>query len=371
MLRNGGATSITLLGFWRTNFPPTSSDLPIIALGRTIDRALVRRCGSVLNAFTHKELRAIADATVIIARGVEMLTIAAVARHRFARDASLVYECLDIHKVILSKGIVGASLRAIEGYLLKQCALLMISSPGYERNYFRPNYKILPPIYLSENKVLESEVSHNTLPDIPPGPPWRIGWFGRLRCRESLHILAALATRFPGRVEIVARGRPDRNLIPDFDAVVEATEGMTYHGPYDRATELAAIYNDVHFAWMLDFFEGSNNRGEWCLVNRMYEAGSNGSVLLGLRQTESGRWLTDKGVGIIIDTPLAKSLDQIIENMTPDSYLAAREAIRRLPMHNFVCYHKECAEDLVATLERTQTRRPSKGLDWSFIQKTT
>jgi hypothetical protein len=130
---------------------------------------------------------------------------------------------------------------------------------------------------------------------------------------------------------------------------------VTYYGPYDRATDLAAIYQDVHFAWMLDSFAGSNNAGEWCLVNRMYEAGSNGSVLMGLRGTQSGHWLLDKGVGIVIDTPIPASLDHIIQTLTPESYLAAKAAIQHLPMQNFVCYNAEAA-DFVATLEGTQAR---------------
>jgi succinoglycan biosynthesis protein ExoL len=296
----------------------------------------------VLNAITHKDLREIADADVIMARGVEMLAIAATVRRRFARTASLVYECLDIHKVIHSQTLVGKALRAVEGYLLTKCSLLIISSPGYERNYFEPHYGKLPPVYIVENKILEQEQQPETTIDHLSAPPWRIGWFGRVRCRKSLHILARLALRYPGQVEIVIRGRPDKILIPEFDEVVAATPGVEYYGPYDRATDLAAIYQDVHIAWMLDFFDGSNNSGEWCLVNRMYEAGSNNSVLMGLRDTESGHWLTAKGVGIVVDAPIEESLDKIIETMSPESYLAAKAAIRQLPRYNFVCYDTEC-----------------------------
>ena len=45
-----------------------------------------------------------AGADVVLARNLEMLIIASRARNLYAPRAALVYECLDIHRLLLSQG---------------------------------------------------------------------------------------------------------------------------------------------------------------------------------------------------------------------------------------------------------------------------
>src|SRR6185312_12560894 len=118
----------------------------------------------------------------------------------------------------------------------------------------------------------------------------RIGWFGVIRCRRSLQLLANLVTALPGVVEVIIRGRPRRKVIPDFDRLLATTPGLSFLGEYDRHTELAALYGDVHFAWAVDFYEAGLN-SDWLLPNRLYEGTLYGAVPLVLDSVETGRWL--------------------------------------------------------------------------------
>lgn len=326
MLRPHLATAV-VIGFHRAAAAPAEvAGWPAIGLGRTADARLGRRVLSVLRArmVLHRFRQHLAGATVIIARQLEMLVLARAARDRHAPDAVLAYECLDIHRLLAGRSLVGTVLRRLEGSLLRGTDLLIVSSPAFIRDHLAEAHGWrLPPVCLVENKVLRSELPVLPAPVARPGgPPWRIGWFGVLRCRRSLHLLAGLAQRLPGRVVVELRGRPSRAAIPDFDAIVSAAPGLRFLGAYDRRNDLSDIYGAVHFTWAIDFYEaGANSR--WLLPNRLYEGGLHGAVPIALATVETGRWLAERGAGMLLEEPLAAALLRSFSGLRPDAYAAA------------------------------------------------
>lgn len=349
MMQIGGTEEIALLGFRRSERSVAEmAGLVPTDLGRTYDRHLLHRALAVAGALvTLRRWRdRVEGATVFLARNLEMLLLAAAMRRRFAPGARLVYECLDIHRLMLSPGPAGAGLRAVERVLLRECSLLVVSAPDYIGRYFRPVHALLPPVYLLENKVLSEELPAGR-DKPPPAPPWRIGWFGNLRCRRSLHLLAGLAARSAGSVEVVLRGRPQYEVMPDFDAVVARTPGMAFLGPYDRHADLPAIYADVHFAWAIDLYDARQN-SDWLLMNRLYEGGLHGAVPIALRSVATGRWLANRGIGLLLDVPVEASLAGALAGMDTDRYLAATAAVAARPVSDFIHDERDSAA-LVAT----------------------
>jgi hypothetical protein len=171
------------------------------------------------------------------------------------------------------------------------------------------------------------------------GPPWRIGWFGVIRCRRSLQLLANLVTALPGVVEVIIRGRPRRNVIPDFDQMVATTPGLSFLGEYDRHTELAALYGDVHFAWAVDFYEAGRN-SDWLLPNRLYEGMLYGAVPLVVASVETGRWLAVRQCGVRLedtcDQSLERSLLEFFGGLDSTRYAIARTALARVPLSDLL-----------------------------------
>jgi hypothetical protein len=217
MLKAAGA-DVVVIGFRRRD--ETISDVHgacAIDLGRTHDSRFAQRAFKVLQ----QRLRLsrwwhdVGGADVLIARNLEMLVLAAAARRSRALHAGLVYECLDLHRLLLSNGIAGKLLRLLERRLMQKIRLLIISSPAFSSEYFAPrqgiNREARVPVLLVENKMLDLDANSSatrtpTPAALPSGPPWRIGWFGMIRCRKSLDILCALAAQRPGLVEVVIRG---------------------------------------------------------------------------------------------------------------------------------------------------------------------
>ena len=275
-------------------------------------------------------------ATAVMARQLEMLVLAQAARRRFAAAATLAYECLDIHRLMVAPAFAGAALRWLEGHLLRSTDLLIVSSPAFVSEHLRPVHgALLPPVCLLENKVPLVEYVPTAAEPRPEGPPWRIGWYGVLRCRRSLALLIELTRRLPGRVVVELRGRPARSAIPDFDALVAAAPGVHFLGPYDRGHDLAQAYRAVHFAWAIDFYEaGANSR--WLLPNRLYEGGLYGAVPIALAAVETGRWLAAREAGVLVGEPLGAALFDYFSGLQPAAFSAAAARLAAVTRDNWM-----------------------------------
>ncbi len=343
MLQAGGA-QVTLIGFRRSDHAPASVEGgPATDLGRTHDARLGRRALSVASSLMRtRALGAAAGADVIIARNLEMLAIAARARALHAPRASLVYECLDVHRAMLSSKPAAGVLRALERRLMKGVDALIISSPAFQQGYFSPRQGWNGRTQLVENKVLALAGAPDHLrASAGPGPPWRIGWFGVIRCRKSLDMLAALAAGSNGAVEVVIRGRPALHEFEDFDRVVAETPGLRFEGPY-RPQDIGELYDEVHFAWAIDYFEEGLN-SSWLLPNRLYEGGLHGVVPLALSEVETGRWLARQGAGVLVADPLA-DLPGFFAALTPQAYEAERRKVLAIPAGSFRADAADCRE---------------------------
>lgn len=332
-----GGADVILLGFSRVKHPPTEvSGVPAILLGRTRESKFLDRAMAVALALvrTRHWRKLIRNADAIVGRNLECIAVAAAAR----RDVPLVYEVLDVHRLLVGRGVDGRILRFVEGTLIKRCALIITSSPAFVREHLS-RYPALPKALLVENKVVDTAV--RPAPPRPVdrshGPPWRIGWFGRLRCRRSLLFLADLARSSNGRIEVDLCGTIDLPLRDLLEKTVLAAPHMAYHGHYTYA-DLPRIYGAVHFAWAIDFFEEGLN-SSWLLPNRLYEGCLNGAVPIALANVETGAWLARHGIGVI-----GSSLEEItatLQHMDGDDYLEHVAALKLLPQALFASDERE------------------------------
>jgi hypothetical protein len=144
---------------------------------------------------------------------------------------------------------------------------------------------------------------------------------------------------------VVIRGRPRRNVIPDFDQIVAATPGLSFLGEYDRHTELAALYGDVHFAWAVDFYEAGRN-SDWLLPNRLYEGTLYGAVPLVLDSVETGRWLAARQCGVRLEDTRNRGLDRSLleyfSGLDGARYAEARTALARVPLSDLLDDQAAC-----------------------------
>ena len=342
MLCTGGAT-VAVAGFARLQPEAMIAGCAVTDLGRTFNGRFLQRIGAVIRTIIglkrHRVLFASAD--IIIARNLEMLAIAARGRRFAPAPSRLIYEVLDIHRLLLREDVVGALLRRLEGWLSRDASHVITSSPAFIRAYFEAQSCVKAPCMLVENKVFCAETTLPATLARPDGPPWRIGWFGAIRCRESLAILCDVARNHPGLVEVIIRGRVSYDQFDDFDGTVASTPGVRFLGAYRNPDELAHIYQEVHFSWAIDMFEAGQN-SSWLLPNRMYEGGLFGTVPLTASGVETSRFAAQLGIGHTLMEPKGAHLVTFLQSLTPDAYRSMAQAVARIPRSTWLCSTEEC-----------------------------
>ncbi|OCP03406.1 MULTISPECIES: glycosyl transferase family 1 [unclassified Ensifer] len=354
MLLAGGAR-VRVAGFRRGANPlATIEGIEPIELGVTHDGRFFQRISAVARSrlSLKQSLRNVERPDLIIARNLDMLAVASKAVDLLGGDVPIVYECLDIHRLLLRPDMIGRTLRASEAFLGRDVRLLITSSPAFVEHYFRPLSGISAPMMLLENKVLELN-EETARPSVSPAVapedgPWRIGWFGALRCRKSLALLSAFSRRMEGRFEIVLRGRPAHSEFDDFDGFIGNEPFMHFHGPYRSPEDLNAIYDDVHFTWAIDFFEEGQN-SKWLLPNRLYEGCRFGRVPIALRGTETARFLAIRGLGMLLDEAEPEALEALFSATTSERYVDASRRIAACAPETWIFSRSDCA-DLVRRL---------------------
>ena len=344
MLVRGGA-EVAVAGFRRSASPVAELDgEPVLDLGRTQDGRLLRRAASAVRATFDRErlARFARGADGIVARNLETLLPAARAQALSPSKPPLVYECLDIHRLLLSPRGDGGLLRALEDRLWRKVDLGLTSSPAFIRNYFVAR-GFPAPICVIENKVLALEPGERPNPHPRPaaGPPWRIGWFGIIRCRRSFDLLSRLSRAAGGAIEVVLRGKPSMASFSDLEARVADEPFIHFASSYRNPEDLAAIYGDVHFAWAVDYFEAGGN-SEWLLPNRIYESCAYGAPPIALAGVETGRWLAARGVGLTLAEPVADRLGETLGRLDAPAYAELAARVARLPAADVVCGDDEC-----------------------------
>ncbi|MDK1374652.1 MULTISPECIES: glycosyl transferase family 1 [unclassified Sinorhizobium] len=358
-----GGANVTLAGFRRdANALAVMHGIEPIELGVTADGRFAQRIGAVAAACLSlkTKLAHVGKPDLIIARNLEMLAVAKRAVTLFGGQVPIVYECLDIHRLLLRKDVVGRALRATEARLGRDARWLITSSPAFIEHYFRPLSGLDAPALLLENKVLEIDGPADRIADSAqcpvPGPPWKIGWFGALRCAKSLALLAEFSRKMEGRFEIVLRGRPAYSEFEDFDAFVRNEPFMRFDGAYRNPEDLADIYGGVHFTWAIDFFEEGQNSA-WLLPNRLYEGCRYGRVPIAMKGTETARFLSVRGIGLVLEEAEPESLATLIGSMTPDRYIEAANGVAQCNPGTWVFDRADC-EALVRRLAALAVETP-------------
>lgn len=332
---------VRVVGFVRDarhvpNFPSAR------VLGTTHNARFLHRIGAVVLQILLAPFRRNPQSRVdvIIARNLEMLFLAIVSARLDARNVPIVYECLDIHRLMLGTGSVARVLRRTERFLTRYCAAIITSSPAYVDRYFRETARIDLPVIMIENRVFGLPPTTSAHPPLP-GPPWVIAWNGAIRCFKSLAILDELTRRAEGGVRVVIHGRVSYDQISSFDETVASNPWIEFRGAYRYPEDLDAIYSGAHFNWTIDmFWEGQNST--WALANRIYEGGRSGVVPIAQRLVETGRYYERLGIGLLFDDLSPEHILSVLMALNADDYTAMQARAETIPKNVWTMDQDEC-----------------------------
>lgn len=304
-------------------------------LGRTENGKLLARAGQVAKASLGigKRLNRVfgpAPFDIILARNLEMLCLA----HAVRPGAPIVYELLDIHRILVRDDAIGRIMRGIEKRLMRSAAQVWISSPGFQKHYLDVFDLDAPETLLVENKMMPSTDGDTLqcarLGLASAGGHLTIGWFGILRCAWTLSTLDALTRAAPERYRVVICGRPALDVLPNFHEVVEANAALDFQGPYVWPDDLPKIYGKCDLAWLIDRYDAGMN-SDWLLPNRLYEGSLHGALPIVLQGTEVARWTDRKGYGLSVSRPDLAAVRDTLDAQDAATITLQRSRMAALP----------------------------------------
>lgn len=245
----------------------------------------------------------------------------------------MVYEVGDIRESMTGNGFAGRLLRSLERFVCRRSRVVVVTSPSYVDDYYRPRLGLDPASFLLiENKLpadfpcrgAQTEAHEET-------GRLRIGYFGILRCAHSWRVMKRLLEVAPERFSVVLGGKiwPERI---DADEV-RSTGGASYGGPYVAPDDLPALYGPVDLVWVAHL-HGENNF-HWARANRFYEACCFERPMIGQRGTVDGRDIEALGLGCLVDMNDIEESVRRIAAIGDEEIAAWRRNIRSVPVERY------------------------------------
>lgn len=347
-----------LRGRYNRDYKPS---WPHVLLGNTKDGKYWQRFQAVLTSIpvVIASRRHLKQVPIFYARNIDQLILALLARFFFNRKATVAYEILDIQPIFAQHGFIPALLRMIERLCLRHIRLLVVSSPGFYRNYYATRQRYCGEWFVLENKLHRSIFDYAPTARKMRGPVnrggyrWVVGYFGLIRGQATFDLMARLAVRLHDKVLFKFRGVLTTVDKEHFFATLSRNNNMIYEGEYENPRDMEALYGNVDFAWALDL-EHIQHNSRWLLPCRFYEAGLFGVPCLVVHGFEIGTLIERLGVGWAFEEPFESALARFFETVTLSEYEEKRQRLLALPVGTLV------AKQDVATLCRILVSQAKK-----------
>lgn len=327
-------------GFMNRRFDGPDPEWQNVELGATENGAYFNRIWSVFRgafrAAKHKQTLAASD--LIVARNLDMLATAFLTKRLTGLATPVVYESLDIHRMLCRTDAIGWIARKFEGAFLKRTRGVIVSSPAFIEQHFNRHYPGTFRPFLVENRLSETFANSVKRPSAvavdqsEPAAPLRLGWVGILRCQRTMDLLVSVAREFGNAIEIRVHGKPDLWSVPKFHETVDSIDNITFYGAYKAPEGLPDIYGHLDLIWSGDFMEAGLN-SKWLLPCRLYEGGYFGVPAIAPGDTQTGTWIRETDTGFVVDEPLEETLIETLRALLADrqAIQARRRALIDLP----------------------------------------
>lgn len=333
----------TVHGFMNKRLDGPAPEWENVELGETENGAYFNRIWSVFRgasrAAKHKQILASSD--LIVARNLDMLATAFLSKKLAGLKTPVLYESLDIHRLLCRDDVLGWIARKFEGAFLKRSLGVIVSSPAFVKQHFERHYAGTFRSYLVENRLSAAFAYAVPRPsEVDPqsgAGPLRLGWVGILRCQRTLDLMVRAAKEFGDAIEINVHGKPDLWSVPRFHETIDEVENIVFHGAYKAPDDLPEIYNQLDLVWSGDFMEAGLN-SKWLLPNRIYEGGYFAVPAIAPADTQTGAWIRETETGFTVPEPIESSLIDLLRGLIdrPEDIRSRRETLLTLPETVFV-----------------------------------
>jgi len=329
MIRNGGF-QIEAMGFRRETHQGATTTYEISHLGVIKPGDHLRRIPTLIKCIP-KLRSALRRSQVVYVFHMDLALLVILSGLGLRRPTAM--EIVDIIPIQTRQGLIGKIVRQIEKLVLSQLDLLILTSTGY-RDYYRTWLKCDVPDLIIEERIEPSRASvyKQHKPVMRPGVPLidrklRIGYYGNIRDRWSLNLLASLCSSSNDRFEIVIAGNVSPK-IPYFDDYLYKNNAIRYLGPFRHPEDIPDLYTSADM--ILACYRPMIPFG-WSHATRYFEACFFRKPLIVRAGTEAARHVESHEIGHIIEDDDSQSAAQSIGSITPERWLRWQQNMAALP----------------------------------------
>lgn len=280
-------------------------------------RGIVNRVFSYMKFFRRaiKELK-ILNPNVIHVGNLDMLLITILYKLLFNKDAHIVYEVADLHKIIYNnsnnivKKIIKKCLVFSESLMCKHINYLLLTSPYFWRDYysdFVPKEKYLFIPNVPERRIFDDTSTISTRKD----EVLTVGFIGMIRYKKQLEMLIEAVQDLPINVLIAGTG-PDYQ---DIKKKCESNKKVTMIGAYNYEEEIVSLYSKIDCVYAV--YDTNLLNVRVALPNRLYEAIVCEKPIIVASGTKLGEFVLENDIGYVVsdkDNSELKSLFELISN---------------------------------------------------------
>lgn len=329
---------VKTLAYVRQDYYKSETNRHFIKITDLKSRHYLKRIWTYIFAF-FKILKNIKNEKVVYVFGIDNIIITILIKIIFRLKLKLIYEIPDIREVQFSNSIFTKALYQLEKVLYKKIDLFVFTSEAYYTEFYEKilgypvNYTVI------ENKINTSIINEFKATNIQKyrasKPSLTIGYFGLLRCSQSLKILIELAKK-RSDFNIILRGIFMENTRHYLKKINEI-KNINYLGAYVSPIDLRTIYEEIDISWICYPFS-KQEVGNWKLAktNRFYESGFYKTPMISSKGTQDSKKVDELNIGIVIDLSDLKKCLSKVEDVTLLQVLNWKKNIENSSDSNYV-----------------------------------
>ena len=245
-------------------------NIPIVKLGNSTEKNYLKRTAKLFFGLIllFLNLNKFKNSNCIYCINIDMLFLGFVLKAIF--NIQLMYEVGDILNPFLGKSLQSIMLRLFERILLNYTNFIILTSPAFHSQFYKPVQKLKIPWLLLENKLLPQIKSDFKNVEVINKNKIQIVYHGVLRDQKSINILVKIAIEYCHKCDLHIYGFPLWVRHDELDRIAQKYDNIYWHGEFYYPQDLTKILSNADLLWLIDLSENVNN-AKWLLPNRLYD----------------------------------------------------------------------------------------------------
>lgn len=249
------------------------------------------------------------------------------------RQCRLIFEIPDLRAPFFEDKISTKILLKVLRVSMKKIPKTVVTSELFVTGFLRNNSFQTGPYFVLENKV---HLEDNTLPVRMENSEIVIGYFGVIRCEQSLKILLEFLEVSHGYRLIIYgifSGISDHQK-----ALMLSHPKVNYKGEYKSPEDLREIYAQIDISWVAYPYSAGKKEGnfKYARTNRYYEAGFFRIPMIGNQFAGDARFIEEFDYGITLDLGNMMESVEDMKKISPEKLESWKANLRKAPVSDFM-----------------------------------